>query len=106
MGFAPTSTEAAKLLAKRVCAARFAKNMTQSEVAAKAGLPVATYKQFERTGRLTVDRLFSVFNALGSQDQLEGLMKEPPVDFDRLWEKGPAAPARVRVRHKKKEKLS
>lgn len=96
-----TPKRAAAALGCRVAAFRLAANLSQAELAARASVPLQTYKTFERTGRLTVDRLVAVMNVLGRQNEFEALLSETPVNFDEMWAmKRPKLRARATGRRK------
>ena len=62
-------------LAERVKARRLEMNLTQEGLSVRSGLPLATYRHFERTGKISLDGLLHVAYALDALD-----------DFDRLFE--------------------
>jgi transcriptional regulator with XRE-family HTH domain len=60
-------------LARRVKAFRLERGWTQQEVAERAGLALPTYRIFERSGRISLDRLLKlavIFEARAGFDQL------------------------------------
>ena len=65
----------AKALAERVKARRLEMNLTQEGLSARSGLPLATYRRFERSGKISLDGLLHSAYALDALD-----------DFDRLFE--------------------
>lgn len=68
-----TPREITRALARRVKALRLERGWTQQEVADRAGLALATYRIFEREGRISLDRLLKlafVFEARAGFDQL------------------------------------
>lgn len=68
-----TPNEVAQTLAHRVKALRLDRRWTQQEVAGRAGITLATYRRFERTGRIALERLLKVavvLDALSGFDQL------------------------------------
>ena len=65
----------AKALAERVKARRLEMNLTQEGLSARSGLPLATYRRFERSGKISLDGLLHIAYALDALD-----------DFDRLFE--------------------
>ena len=68
-----TPAEIARSLADRVRALRLQRGWTQQELAARAGLTLATYRRFERTGRIALERLLriaAILDARGGFDQL------------------------------------
>lgn len=71
-----TSRDIARTLARRVRALRLERGWTQQEVAERAGLALATYRTFERSGRVSLDRLLKlafIFEARSGFDQLFAL---------------------------------
>ena len=68
-----TPLEIRRALARRVKALRLERGWTQQEVAERAGLALATYRIFERSGRISLDRLLKlalIFEARSGFDQL------------------------------------
>ena len=65
----------AKSLAQRVKARRLEMNLTQEGLSVRSGLPLATYRRFERTGKISLDGLLHIAYALDALD-----------DFDQLFE--------------------
>ena len=65
----------AKALAERVKARRLEMNLTQEGLSVRSGLPLATYRHFERTGKISLDGLLHIAYALDALN-----------DFDRLFE--------------------
>lgn len=62
-------------LAKQVKACRLEINLTQEGLSVRSGLPLATYRRFERTGKISLDGLLHIAYALDALN-----------DFDRLFE--------------------
>jgi transcriptional regulator with XRE-family HTH domain len=52
-----TPREMARMLARRVKAVRLERGWTQREIAERSGVALATYRRFERTGRISLERL-------------------------------------------------
>ena len=65
----------ARALAERVKARRLEMNLTQEGLSVRSGLPLATYRRFERTGKISLDGLLHIAYALDALN-----------DFDRLFE--------------------
>jgi transcriptional regulator with XRE-family HTH domain len=64
-------TEIASELALRVRARRLRRGWTQSEMAERAGVKLATYVLFERTGRIAVIRLVKILDVLGLSHEFD-----------------------------------
>lgn len=73
-----TPGETARLLAGRVRALRLQRGWTQQVLAQRAGLTLATYRRFERTGRIALDRLLRIAVVLDAQAAFDGLFALPP----------------------------
>lgn len=69
----------ARTLARRVKALRLERGWTQQEIAERAGLALATYQRFERTGRISLERLLKL-----------AVVLDAPGGFDHLFVAGPA----------------
>lgn len=68
-----TPLDIRRALARRVKALRLGRGWTQQEVAERAGLALPTYRIFERSGRISLERLLKlaiVFEARAGFDQL------------------------------------
>lgn len=71
-----TPGEVARLLASRVRQLRLQRGWTQREMAERAGLTLASYRRFELSGRIALDRLLRIavmLDALAPFDQLFAL---------------------------------
>lgn len=83
--------EAALSIATRTRALRLHRAWTQQELAARAGVTLASYRLFERTGRISLDRLLKLAVALDAQDGFERLFAEGPAmslaDMERLTQR-------------------
>lgn len=66
-------------LVERCRDARLRQNMTQVEVAARAGIPLSTYRRFEQVGHLSLERFVGVLHALNQVKHLEQFLQPPPV---------------------------
>jgi transcriptional regulator with XRE-family HTH domain len=73
-----TPREMARSLALRVRALRLQRGWTQRELAERAGLTLASYRLFERTGRIALERLLRVAVALDAQAGFDQLFAVPP----------------------------
>ena len=65
----------AKALAERVKTRRLEMNLTQEGLSVRSGVPLSTYRRFERTGMISLDGLLHIAYALDAMN-----------DFDRLFE--------------------
>ena len=75
-----TPTEVCIRLATRVRDLRLRHGWTQSELAARSGVALATLRLFERTGRVSLDRLLRVASALGRLDDFADVLNPPVGD--------------------------
>lgn len=71
-----TPLELSVQLAARVREARLARGWTQSELAQRAGVSLHTYRLFERTGRVSLERLIAVSSALGRAAEWDSLFHQ------------------------------
>jgi transcriptional regulator with XRE-family HTH domain len=69
--------EVARMLADRVKARRLERGWTQQEIAERSGIALATYRRFERTGRIALARLLKLAVILDAQAGFEGLFLPP-----------------------------
>lgn len=74
-----TPREIARTLARRVKALRLERGWTQQELAERAGLALPTYRVFERSGRISLERLLKLAVVLNAR-----------ADFDQIFSPGPA----------------
>ena len=70
--------EIARMLARRIRALRLDNGWTQQEAAERAGLALATYRQFERTGRISLERLLKLAVILDARAGFDHLFLRPP----------------------------
>jgi transcriptional regulator with XRE-family HTH domain len=66
-------SDMARMLARRVRTLRLDRGWTQQELAERAGLALATYRRFERSGHISLERLLKlavVLDARGGFDRL------------------------------------
>lgn len=84
----PTPADVAASLAKRIRAERKRRRWTQSELAVRSGLSVATVARLESTGQGQLSSLIGVVAALGRLRDFDAL----------LVEQGPATLAELRRR--------
>ena len=66
-------------IGRRLRRQRLAKGMTQQELAERAGVSVSTLKLFERTGKISLQRLARIAVSLNVDGELSGLFEEPRV---------------------------
>jgi transcriptional regulator with XRE-family HTH domain len=60
-------------IAERVRARRLELNLTQKGLAARACIPVSTYRRFETTGQISLSSLILIAVVLGLSDDFEAL---------------------------------
>ena len=73
----------AKALAERAMARRLEMNLTQEGLSARSGVPLATYRRFERTGKISLGGLLHVayaLDALNDFDQVFAAHKYASLD--------------------------
>ncbi|TVR62991.1 MAG: XRE family transcriptional regulator [Gemmatimonadales bacterium] len=70
--------EIASLLARRVKALRLERGWTQQEIADRSGISLATYRRFERSGQVSLERLLKLAVILDAQGGFEDLFALPP----------------------------
>ena len=68
----------ARTLAGRAKSLRLERGWTQQEVALRAGLALATYRRFERTGRISLERLLKLAVVLDARAGVEHLFAAGP----------------------------
>ncbi len=73
-----SSGEMARSIAGRARTLRLLRGWTQQEVADRAGLTLSTYQRFERTGRISLERLLGIAVALDALDGFDQLFVLPP----------------------------
>lgn len=72
-----TPDEVAAGLAERARALRLHRGWTQQELADRAGVAVDTLRRFERTGKISLDRLLMVAKVLDALEPFGGLFALP-----------------------------
>lgn len=72
-----SSAEIARTIARRVKELRLDNGWTQQEAAERAGVALATYRQFERTGRISLERLLKLAVILDARTGFEHLFVRP-----------------------------
>jgi transcriptional regulator with XRE-family HTH domain len=70
--------EVARSVAARVRALRLERGWTQQETAARAGIALPTYRAFERTGRISLERLLKIAIVLDASAGFAQLFPLPP----------------------------
>jgi len=73
-----SAEELAREMANRVRALRLARSWTQVEAAARAGMTLASYKRFERTGEIAFRSLLKIAIVLDQVAALGPLFAPPP----------------------------
>jgi len=73
-----TADEVAYALAARIRALRLQRGWTQVELAARAGMSVASYKRFEQTGAIAFESLLRAALALDRIGDFDALFQAPP----------------------------
>lgn len=95
-----TPAETAELLARRVKQIRLERGWTHEEIARRAGLAIATYRRFERTGSISLDRLLRLAMVLDALPAFAELFaRRQPRSLAEL-ERQAASPARKRGRRR------
>lgn len=61
----------AKALATRAKMRRLEMNLTQEGLSVRSGVPLATYRRFERTGKISLDGLLHIAYALDALDDFD-----------------------------------
>ena len=67
----------AKALATRAKARRLEMDLTQEGLSVRAGIPLATYRHFERTGKISLEGLLHVAYALDALDDFDAVFNAP-----------------------------
>ncbi len=70
--------ELARTLAERVKVLRLERGWTQQETAERAGLTLATYRRFEREGRISLERLLKLAVVLDARRGFDHLFVADP----------------------------
>lgn len=72
-----TPAESLLAIAKRAKALRVAARLTQDEVAARSGVALSTLRLFEKTGKISLERLLAIANVLGVLQGFDALFPAP-----------------------------
>jgi transcriptional regulator with XRE-family HTH domain len=91
-----TPREIAAGIAARVKRLRLDRGWTQQEAAERAGMAVATFRLFERTGRISLERLLKLAIVLDARHGFEGLFAPPAARTLAELERSLGPPARKR----------
>jgi transcriptional regulator with XRE-family HTH domain len=91
-----TPGEVAHGLARRVRALRLSRGWTQQEAAERAGIAPATYRRFERTGQISLERLLRLAVVLDARAGFDQLFAAPPAQSLAELEQRSARQARKR----------
>jgi transcriptional regulator with XRE-family HTH domain len=73
-----TSREISRAIASRVKVLRLNRGWTQQELADRSGIALATYRSFERTGRISLERLLKIATILDARAGFDQLFAPPP----------------------------
>ncbi|HEX8431010.1 MAG TPA: helix-turn-helix transcriptional regulator [Longimicrobium sp.] len=68
----------ALMLARRVKALRLDRGWTQQELADRSGIALPTYRQFERTGSISLERMLKLAVILDARAGFDQLFVRPP----------------------------
>jgi len=74
-----TPQQVLKNIADRVRFLRLERGWSQQEIAQRSSINLATYQVFERTGKISLDRLFRIAVALQRAQEIEELFKPLPI---------------------------
>jgi transcriptional regulator with XRE-family HTH domain len=94
-----TPTELCMEMARRLKAQRMRLEISQPELAQRAGIALGTVSGFEKTGKATLETLLRLVVALGLTKELESLFLQKPTSIKELEEA--SRPLRQRVPRKK-----
>ncbi len=80
-----TKAEIAREIAQRCRSLRLEQNVTQEELANRAGISPRTYRRFEQEGLISLERLIAVIHSLNRISELEMILLPSPVqDLDEI----------------------
>ena len=71
-------TDVQRVLANRVRELRLLSGWKQSTLAERSGVTLASLRRFEQTGRVALESLLKLAQALGRLDDFESLLQTPP----------------------------
>ncbi len=63
-------SEIAEKLAQRIKSLRLTKAWSQAEISKRTGIALPTYRVFERTGQISLERFIRLVDVLGLSDEL------------------------------------
>jgi len=96
-----TATEILEGIGRRAQALRLERGWTQRELARRSGVALTTLKQFERTGKIALERLVAIAVVLGAVQPLGELFAPGPARTLDELERRAALPKRApRTRRK------
>lgn len=95
-----TPSETADLLAKRVKQIRLERGWTHEEIARRAGVAIATYRRFERTGNISLERLLKLAMVLDALPAFAELFSQPQARSLAELERQATSSARKRGRRR------
>ena len=72
-----SARDAARRIAERVRRSRLHRGWSQEELASRAGVALPTYRVFERTGNISLERLLRIASVLDSRRGFEELFALP-----------------------------
>lgn len=72
-----TPAETCRAIAKRAKDRRVAAGLTQEELAARSGIALGTLRLFERTGKISLERLLRIANVLGVLGSFDAILPAP-----------------------------
>lgn len=71
--------EALRDLSQRVRKERLRLGWTQQELANRSGIALPTYRRFEQTGQISLERFVNVMHTLGRAQEIENLAAPPEI---------------------------
>lgn len=74
-----TPQQVLKNIADRVRFLRLEREWSQQEIAKRSAINLATYQVFERTGKISLDRLFRIAVTLQRAQEFEEIFKPLPI---------------------------
>ena len=77
IAYTPALDEALQALGARARALRLSRELGQEELAARAGVGVATVRRFESTGVASIENVLRIARALHAEGAFDGLFAAP-----------------------------